>query len=55
MDVLKKKNGSKKMEVWFYRQKQRSIRKILRTLDGIKNEVETINGGKKFEYSKDFM
>ena len=48
-------NGSKKMEVWFYRQKQRSIRKMHRTLDGIKNEVETINGGKKFEYSKDFM
>ena len=48
-------NGSKKMEVWFYRQKQRSFRKMHRTLDGIKNEVETINGGKKFEYSKDFM
>ena len=23
--------------------------------DGIKNEIETINGGKKYIYSKDFM
>ena len=33
--------------------KQRSIRKEL--WNGIKNEIETINGGKNGEYGKDFM
>ena len=35
------------------RMKQRSIRKEL--WNGIKNEIETINGGKNGEYGKDFM
>ena len=34
---------------------QRSIKNVQRRWDGIKNEIETINGGKKGEYAKDFM
>ena len=40
---------------WFYRWKQRSIKKYTELWDGIKNEIETINGGKEGEYGKDFM
>ena len=32
-----------------------SIKKYVKLWNGIKNEIETINGGKKFEYAKDFM
>ena len=31
------------------------LKKYAELCDGIKNEIETINGGKKFEYAKDFM
>ena len=40
---------------WFYRWKQRSIKKYTELWDGIKNQIETINGGKEGEYAKDFM
>ena len=40
---------------WFYRWKQRSIKKYTELWDGIKNEIETINGGKAGDYGKDFM
>ena len=36
---------------WFYRWKERSIKKVQRTLGWIK----TINSGKKGEYGKDLM
>ena len=31
------------------------LKKYTELWDGIKNEIETINGGKKGEYGKDFM
>ena len=31
------------------------LKKYTELWDGIKNEIETINGGKKYIYSKDFM
>ena len=38
-----------------YRWKQRSVRKYKELWDGIKNKIETINGGKAGDYGKDFM
>ena len=32
-----------------------ALKKFAELWDGIKNEIETINGGKKGEYSKDVM
>ena len=37
---------------WFYRWKERSIKKYRELWDGIKNESETINSGKKGEHVK---
>ena len=31
------------------------LKKYAELWDGIENEIEAINGGKKFEYAKDFM
>ena len=31
------------------------LKKYTELWNGIKNEIETINGGKKYIYSKDFM
>ena len=31
------------------------LKKYTELWDGIKNEIETINGGKEYIYSKDFM
>ena len=38
---------------WF-RWKQRSFKKYEEVWEGIKKEIETINGGEKIEYGKDF-
>ena len=43
------------MELHFYRQKQRLLKKYTELWNGIKSETETTNGGKKFEYTKSFM
>ena len=40
---------------WFYRWAQRSIKKKTELLDGTKNEIETISGGKVGQYRKFFM
>ena len=40
--------------MWFYAWKQRSIKKVHRTLGWVKNEIETINSDKKDEYGKFF-
>ena len=40
---------------WFYRRKQKSIKKYTELWDGVKNKIETINGGKEGENGKDFM
>ena len=41
---------------WICRWKQKSIlKKTTELWGGIKNEIETINGGKTGEYAKDFM
>ena len=38
----------------FYRQEQRSIRKLHRIWDEIKDQIDTISGNKLIEYEKDF-
>ena len=43
------------MELHFYRQKQRLLKKYTELWNGIKSETETTNGSKKFEYTKNFM
>ena len=43
------------MELYFYRQKQRILKKYTELWNGIKSETETIHGSKKFEYTKGFM
>ena len=57
--VKYRKNVRKIVEIifsfWFYRWKQRRFKKYTELWDGIKSEIETINGGKKGEYGKDFM
>ena len=40
---------------WSYRRKQKSIKKYTELWDGVKNKIETINGGKEGENGKDFM
>ena len=48
------KNGSKYL-VLDSADKNKEVEKYRELWDGIKNEIETINGGKKGEYGKDFM
>ena len=51
-----KENNRNKYLVFDSTDENKKIFKKYRELwDGIKNEIETINGGKKAEYSKDFM
>ena len=51
-----KENGGNKYLVFNSPDENKNVLKKFRELwDGIKNEIETINGRKKGEYSKDFM
>ena len=52
---IEEHSGNIYFSFWFYRWKQWSIKKYIELYDGIKYEIETINGGKKGEYGKDFM
>ena len=52
---IKEKNGSKYLVFDSTDKNKEALKKYKETLDGIKNEVETINGSKKGEYDKDFM
>ena len=52
---IEEKNGSKYL-VFNSTDENKEVLKTYRKLwDGIKNEIETISGGKKGEYGKDFM
>ena len=58
MDLLKKKrkNGSKYLVFDSTDERKKEVlKKYTELWDGIKNEIEIINGGKKTEYAKDFI
>ena len=55
MDLLKKKNESKYLVFDSTDENKEVLKKCTEFWNGIKNEFETINGGKKGEYGKDFM
>ena len=40
---------------WFYRQKQKSLKKYTELWDGIKNKIKAINSGKEGKYGEKFM
>ena len=50
-----KKNGSKYLVFDSTDENKEVLKKYTELWNGIKNEIETINGGKKGEYGKDFM
>ena len=52
---VKEKNGSKYLAFHSTDENKEVIKKYTELWDGIKNEIETINGGKKGEYGKDAM
>ena len=52
---IEEKNGSKYLVFDSTDENKEVLKKYTELWDGIKNEIKTINGGKKGEYSKDFM
>ena len=52
---IEEKNGSKYLVFDFTDKNKEVLAKYTELWDGIKNEIETINGGKEGEYGKDFM
>ena len=52
---IEEKNGSKYLVFDSTDENKEVLKKYTELWDGIKNEIETINGGKKYIYSKDFM
>ena len=52
---IEEKNGSKYLVFDSTDENKEVLKKYTELCDGIKNETETINGGKKGEYGKDFM
>ena len=60
MDISKKKNGSNYLVFNSANENNEVLKKCNELWDGIKNEIDTINGGKtskhsSTEYDKDFM
>ena len=56
MDILSaKKSGSKYLAFDSTDKNKEVLKKYTELWDGIKNGIETISGGKKVEYGKDFM
>ena len=51
---IEEKNGSKQL-VFYSTDEIKVLEKYTGIWDGIKNEIETINGGNEGEYGKDFM
>ena len=43
------------MSFWFYRWKQKVLKKYTDVWDGIKNEIKAINGVKENDYGKDYI
>ena len=54
LDILKKKNGSKCLGFDSADENNEVLKKYAGLWYVIKNEIETINEGKKSEYDKDF-
>ena len=52
---VQKNNGNKYLVFDSTDENKEVLKKYTELWDGIKNEIETINGGKKGEYGKDFM
>ena len=52
---LKKKNGSKYLVFDSTDKNKDVLKKYTKLWHGIKNEIETTNGGEKCEYGKDLM
>ena len=52
---IEEKNGSKYLVFDSTDENKEVLKKYRELWYGIKNEIETINGGKKGEYNKDFM
>ena len=52
---IEEKNGSKYLVFDSTDENKEVLKKYTELWDGIQNEIETINGGKEGEYSKDFM
>ena len=52
---IEEKNGSKYLFFDFTDENKEVLEKYTELWDRIKNEIETINGGNKFEYDKNIM
>ena len=52
---VEENNGNKYLVFDLTDEYKKSIKKYGEIWDGIKNEFETVNGGKKVEYGKDFL
>ena len=53
--TLKKKNGNKYLVLDDVDENKEVSKKYEEVWEGVKKEIETINGGKKIEYGKDFL
>ena len=53
--TLKKKNGNKYLVLDDVDENKEVSKKYEEVWEGVKKEIETINGGKKIEYEKDYM
>ena len=51
---FEEKNGNKYLVLHDVDESKEVLKKIWRNLEGIKKEIETINGGENIEYGKDF-
>ena len=51
---FEEKNGNKYLVLDAVDENKEVLKKYEEVWDGIKKEIETINGGKKIEYGKDF-
>ena len=51
--TLRKKNGNKYLFLDDVDENKEVLKKYKEVWEGIKKEIETINGGKKIEYGKD--
>ena len=52
---IEEKNGNEYLIFDSSDENKKALKKYREPWDGIKNEIETINGGRKGEYGKDFM
>ena len=52
---IEENNGNKYLVFYSTDENKEVLKKYTELWDGIKTEIETINGGKKGEYGKDFM